>query len=291
MNQSVQQLITFQIMFKNRNLVIATKHRKEVVMMPLLSKALDVTCITIPDFDTDIFGTFTGEVKRDKDPFHALRQKCLKAMEISKCDLGIASEGSFGMHPSYFFTAADDELVIFIDKKNQLEIIARELSTETNFKGAEVKTEAELIEFAKQALFPTHGLILRKSKDNTTDILKDFDNLSELLQAFHKMMREFQTVFVETDMRAMNNPSRLLVIERATQKLIEKIQSNCPACETPGFSITTYKSGLLCSLCGSPTESTLSYVSECQRCQHTSELKYPNNKTKEDPMYCQKCNP
>ena len=278
-------------MFKNRNLVIATKHRKEVVIMPILSKTLGVNCLSIPDFDTDVFGTFTGEVKRDKDPFHTLRQKCLKAMEISKCDLGIASEGSFGMHPSCFFTAADDELVIFIDKKNNLEIIARELSTETNFKGAEVKTEAELIEFAKQALFPTHGLILRKSKDSTTDILKDFDNLAELIQAFHNMKNEFQTVFVETDMRAMNNPQRLRVIERATQKLMEKIQSNCPACQTPGFSITNYKSGLPCGVCSAPTESTISYVSECQRCQHTSEVQYPNNKTEEDPMYCSQCNP
>jgi len=29
-------------------------------------------------------------------------------MEASKCDLGVAIEGSFGGHPSMFFASADD---------------------------------------------------------------------------------------------------------------------------------------------------------------------------------------
>lgn len=33
--------------------------------------------------------------------------------------LGIASEGSFGPHPSMFFISADDEFLIYMDKKQQ----------------------------------------------------------------------------------------------------------------------------------------------------------------------------
>ena len=63
------------------------------------------------------------------------------AMKLSKYDLVVASEGSFGPHPSIPLVPADDEFLLFIDKKNDLEIIARELSIETNFNGSEIKNE------------------------------------------------------------------------------------------------------------------------------------------------------
>jgi hypothetical protein len=46
------------------------------------------------------------------------------------------------------------------------------------------------------------------------------------------------TTYVETDMRAMYNPSRMTVIQNATKKLVEKINSCCPNCNIPGFGIT-----------------------------------------------------
>jgi hypothetical protein len=49
------------------------------------------------------------------------------------------------------------------------------------------------------------------------------------------------TTFVETDMRAMYNPSRMTVIQNATKK--EKINSCCPHCNIPGFGITDAKRG------------------------------------------------
>jgi hypothetical protein len=59
----------------------------------------------------------------------------------------------------------------------------------------------------------------------------------------------------------------------------------------PGFGITDAKKGLECSLCGSPTNSTLSYIYICRHCEFTKEEMYPNKKTTEDPMYCDYCNP
>ena len=120
-------------MFQDRKLIIVTKHEKEKAIAPFLEKSLGVSCFVNENFDTDILGTFTGEIERELDPIATARQKCLMAMELTNCDLGIASEGSFGPHPTIFFVSADDEFLIFIDKKNNLEIIARELSTATNF--------------------------------------------------------------------------------------------------------------------------------------------------------------
>jgi hypothetical protein len=42
-------------------------------------------------------------------------------------------------------------------------------------------------------------------------------------------------------MRAMYNPSRMTVIQNATKKLVEKINSCCPHCNIPGFGITDAK--------------------------------------------------
>jgi len=278
-------------MHKGRNLVIATKHEKEKVIAPILEKELGVKCFTIPNLDTDQLGTFTGEVERKDDPITTARKKCLLAMELADCDMAIASEGSFGMHPSIFFVPADDEFLLFIDKKNDLEIIARELSTETNFNASEIKTKEELQSFAKNANFPSHGLILRKSKNDYSEIVKGISDFEQLINSFNYFCSNYGTPYIETDMRAMHNPMRLKVIEKATKKLAEKINTLCPECNTPGFAITDAKKGLKCELCNFPTKSVLSYIYECCKCSFKKEDKYPNNKFTEDPTYCDFCNP
>jgi hypothetical protein len=94
--------------FQNRKIIIATKHEKEQVIAPILEKELGVNCFVDETFDTDALGTFTGEIERELDPISTVREKCLRAMKANNCDLGIASEGSFGAHPSMFFINADD---------------------------------------------------------------------------------------------------------------------------------------------------------------------------------------
>ena len=278
-------------MFKNRTLLIATMHEKEKVLAPVFEEALGVTCVVAKDFDTDVLGTFTGEVNREDDPITTLRKKCNLAMEMYTCDLVVGSEGSFGPHPSLYFVHANDELVLLIDKKNNLEIFARELTTDTNFNGAEVSTESQLLEFATKAKFPSHALILRKSKDAYTHISKGITDVEFLKKTFNDLIDNYGIAYVETDMRAMYNPTRMAVIEKAAQKLVDKINSKCSQCSHPGFSITEAKPGLPCNLCRSSTRSTLSYIFTCQKCSFIKEQMYPHNKTMEDPMFCDYCNP
>lgn len=278
-------------MFRGRTLLIVTKHQKEKVIAPILEKELGVKCVVTENFDTDILGTFTGETERLDDPIITARKKCLMAMELNNCDLAIASEGSFGPHPTIFFVPADDELTLFIDKKNNLEIVARELSTETNFNGSEIKTEAELMDFAKIAKFPSHGLIIRKTNNELKEIVKGITNKEHLKSTFNFFISNYGKCFIETDMRAMYNPTRLKVIEKSTKKLADKINSLCPACNTPGFGITEVTQGLPCQLCNFPTKGILSYSYSCQKCSFSQEEKYPQGKKTEDPMWCDLCNP
>lgn len=278
-------------MFTGRKLLIVTKHNKEKVIAPVLESALGVECFTSNLFDTDELGTFTGEIERKSDSITTVRDKCILAMELTGCDLAIASEGSFGAHPQIPFIPADDELVLLLDKKNNLEFIERELSTDTNFNGAEIQNKDELISFANSVKFPSHALILKKSKDDFTEMQKGITDWDSLLNAFQFILQENNAAFVETDMRAMFNPTRMNVIKKAVEKLVNKINSLCPKCSTPGFSITKSRGGLLCSLCSFPTRSTLSYIYSCQRCDFIQEKMYPHGKTTEEPTYCDFCNP
>lgn len=278
-------------LFQKRKLLIATKHGKEEVIAPILQAALGVECIVNEDFDTDSLGTFSGEVERELDPISNARKKCLMAMQLSKCDLGVASEGSFGQHPTLFFANANDEFLIFIDKKNKLEIIARELSLETNFNGEEVSSLKELLDFCERVQFPSHAVILRRSKTDTRQLVKGITNVAQLEEAFHRLRKTTDSIYAETDMRAMYNPTRMKVIELAAQKLVDHISSVCPQCQTPGFVVSEVKSGLACRLCGSATKSTLSHIYVCQHCHFSKEVVHPHGKSHEDPMYCDYCNP
>lgn len=278
-------------MFNGRMLAIATKHRKEEVLAGPLEKELGVRCLMAQGLDTDLLGTFTGEIERKHDPITAARIKCEMAMEITGADLAVASEGSFGPHPELPFLHANEEIVLLLDRKNQLEIKAREITTDTNFNSRKIDSPAGLMEFARQVQFPSHGLILRSLAGDAPNLRKGIQDWETLVNAFTQLSAGGIPVQAETDMRAFCNPSRMKTIQKAAEKLIQRVKSTCPQCHTPGFGISDYRQGLPCSLCGAATRSVLSYVSACQKCSFTEEEFFPNGKKEEDPMYCDYCNP
>nr|WP_293873465.1 DUF6671 family protein [Flavobacterium sp.] len=278
-------------MFEGRKLVIATKHQKEAVIAPLLEQNLGVQCFVPNDFDTDALGTFTGEINRKEDALSTARQKCLLAMQKTSCDLGIASEGSFGPHPTIFMAHADDEFLVFIDKKNNLEIIVRELSLDTNFNATTINCFQNLVNLVNRIGFPEHAIILKNADANSNFTVKGIQSWELLEESYNKLATNNSPVVAETDMRALYNPTRMKVIKKATQKLVEKIKSCCPQCNTPGFGVVRTNLGLPCEWCGSPTNSTKSHTYRCQKCTFEQEKMYPNDKKTEDPMYCDHCNP
>jgi hypothetical protein len=186
---------------------------------------------------------------------------------------------------------ANEEWIVLIDKLNQLEIITREISTATNFSGQYVASQEELNQFAKEALFPSHALILRDSEGGVREIIKGLLDPNLLYKEFKRMLNSYGRVFVETDMRGMHNPTRMQVIESVTNKLVEKINCCCPSCHTPGFDIVQVITGLPCGTCTSPTRSVKTLIYGCSKCAFEQLIDYPDNKEMEDPMYCDYCNP
>ncbi len=278
-------------MFAGRKLLIVTKHGKEKVLAPVLEQALGVSCIVAEGFNTDLLGTFTGEVERKDDALSTLRRKCQEGLSALGYDLAVASEGSFGPHPSVFFSAGDDELVMLVDKQNSLEIVAREISLDTNFNGAEIYGPHQLEEFLGPACFPSHAVILRRKRNSSEGIVKGITDRGALERLSLDYLARYGSYYIETDMRAMYNPKRMDVIAKAAEKLAQKISARCPNCGQPGFGVTQGRSGLPCQLCGSATASTLSHIYCCAGCNYSEEKLYPNGRKTQEPMYCDYCNP
>ena len=278
-------------MFDKRKLFVATKHQKETVIAPILEKNLGVVCYTLAEFETDNLGTFSGEIKRINDPLTTLRIKCDQGRAYSNCDLVIANEGSFGQHPRLLFANADDELLMLKDYKNNLEIVVRELSLNTNLNSAKIENEQQLLDFAKKVHFPSHAIILKYKCKNIRKIFKGIQNEVFLIQKFKQLKADYGFAYAETDMRALYNPTRMQVIASTVEKLVAKINKKCPSCQTPGFEVVRMNEGLLCSNCNLPTRSILSWTYQCKTCKHTEEELYPKYKKTEDPTYCDNCNP
>ena len=277
--------------FEGRRLVIATKHQKEQVLRPLLEEALKVKVFVPENLDTDLLGTFSGEVQRKEDPLSTARKKCELAMEMTGCDLAIASEGSFGSHPEAFFLPANEEWLVFLDHKKGLEIYARHLSMETNFGGMEFQSLEELTAFSQKVLFPSHGLILRPGAERIDELVKGITDQKSLEECAAFLLKKYGKGYVETDMRAFLNPTRMKVIAETAAKLLEKIQCCCPSCSSPGFAVTAMVAGLPCEWCGTLTRSPLAYEKTCSHCSFTERILHPHDKSTEDPMYCDRCNP
>jgi hypothetical protein len=278
--------------FNGRTLVVATMHGKEKVILPALAARLGVRGVLAPGLNTDLFGTFTGEIPRDGSPLETARRKVLAALNATGASLGIASEGSFGPHPAIPFLAADAELLLLVDRDNGLEIVAQEISPDTNYGRKTCRTLAEVEVFAQRALFPSHALIVHGGEVHRKDLVtKGIADLARLREAAGAVLGRQGTVTVETDMRAFHNPSRMRVIAKATEMLLQKLTSPCPACGWPGFVPKEKIAGLPCGWCGEPTSLALALVSRCDKCDHTHKLHYPDGLRKSDPAYCEGCNP
>ena len=273
-------------LFRGRQLVIATMHGKETVVAPRLGQALGVVCRIAGGLNTDRFGTFSGEIPRTVSPLEAARQKIEEAMRLTGLTLAVASEGSFGPHPQIPFVAADTELLLLHDAETGLEVLAEVVSTDTNFASGVANSSSDLADFAEKTLFPAHGLILRNESGILAKGIHDWSVLEALAR---QVWDQGGTLTVETDMRAMHNPSRMRVIASCAEALTNKLASACPVCHWPGFSITERRPGLPCGQCGLPTRLRQTDVYTCKRCGFRDEKKVSDAAA--DPMYCDFCNP
>ncbi|MBW4508216.1 MAG: hypothetical protein KME64_17130 [Scytonematopsis contorta HA4267-MV1] len=281
--------------WQDRVAVLATMHQKEQVIAPILQEELGIKVIVPTNFNTDIFGTFTRDIERTGNQIEAARLKAEKILEQTRESIAIASEGSFAPHPAFPYVTSNREIIILIDKENDLEIIGEEFSIDTNHNHLVVKNIEQALKFAKKIGFPEHGLIAMSEEfpKDSSKIFKGIITEKQLVEAINYVITKSSTgtVHLETDMRAMFNPTRMKNIAKATRNLVKKINSSCPKCHTPGFEIIQRIEGLPCELCYAPTSLTRAVIYECKRCGYSEEKLFPDGKEFAEPSLCIYCNP
>jgi len=279
--------------FVGRVAVIATMHRKQEAIAPLVEVHLGACALVPQDFDTDRFGTFTGDIPRPDDPRATARLKATAALEHTGETLAIASEGSFGPHPQIPFLPCDRELVLLLDLHHQLEVVGEYLSTDTNYRRQTIQDLDAALAFAQAVGFPSHGLVVKPQGGQAGPWVKGIVTETQLVQAVTTALHQSPRgdVLLETDMRALYNPTRMGVIAQATEQLMATLGRHCPQCQYPGFALTQELPGLPCALCGSPTQLTQLQVYHCQHCQHRQRQPLVDRPTSADPAHCSYCNP
>jgi hypothetical protein len=271
--------------------VLGTRHGKERVIAPALEK-LGIDVEVLPALDTDRFGTFSREIPRVAPPRETARAKALAAIEEhGRATIGVASEGSFGPHPAVPFVPGGVELVILVDVAADIELLGTDVTMETNFRAEDVGSVEEAFGFAARVSFPSHGLIVMPYRDGAPDarcVVKGIVDARALEDAVRQAMRAGRA-WIETDMRAHVNPTRMQSIERAALALASAALSACPVCARPGYVVVERMRGLPCSDCGLPTAKARAEVLACAGCRRREER--PLGRAAASPAECDGCNP
>jgi hypothetical protein len=276
--------------YSGASFILLTKHGKERAITPRLARALRATVTVIDSFDTDRLGTFTREVPRFGNQLDAARKKAELATELTGCPLGLGSEGSFSPGP-FGLGSFNLEVITLVDRVRGLEITGAIRDPGHQAAGT-FETWDALADFAQKMKFPSHALVVRPNDENDPRIRKDLTDWDTLRAAFDEC-RSFSksgAVFVESDLRAHRNPSRMENIGAACEDLITRMLRFCPACQSPGFGLARLEAGLPCSSCGTPTNDWKAEEFRCVACTHLGS--HPRQDlTAADPSQCPRCNP
>lgn len=276
--------------YNSQKVAFLTQHGKEQFVAPLLDPFLDCQIVQVAGYDTDQLGTFSGEIKRIENQIETARNKARIGMRLANLPFGMASEGAFVADPFGGLMPWNIEVVLWIDDEDQFEVVGIAQGPARSLHRS-LRKIADLENFAQEAGFPAHHLILRPQSDQDTRMVKGIANWDQLRKAFiecHALSAN-GLVYAENDHRAFCSPTRQEMIVRATHDLMKKFESTCPACALPGFAVTGQKSGLTCRACGNTTKAPMSYIMKCNACHHSEEKK--STQQWADPSQCDFCNP
>lgn len=270
---------------------LLTRHGKARVLAPALEPVLGGVLQCIDDFDTDTLGNFTREIPRAGTQLEAARRKARIGMALAGAARGLGSEGAFGVDPFAGLAPWNVEIVVLIDTVRGIELVGVAQGPAMHAH-REVSDWQAAVAFAREARFPDHHLVVRADDQHAPGFEKGIDTMERLEAAFRRAQARSTAgrVFLESDLRAHANPTRMAMIARAAEDLAARYRSKCPRCDSPGFSVVERQGGLPCGECGAPTREMRTEVFKCPKCAHT-DLRVRADLTHADPGRCDLCNP
>ena len=275
--------------YKNERVLLASKHKKERVIRPVFFDKIGCEIYT-SDFDTDQFGTFTGEIPRTHNAYETCILKAKTAAIAADCSFSVASEGSFGPHPSTPFFASAHEIMVFVDLKNGWVIADQLVTAKTNYKMLKLHRGIEIESFLQSVQFPSHAVTLQVN-DTKEVIGKGIQDVSLLNHLIATGFTKGDELLLATDMRAMVNPKRMEALALLAEKLAARIVTCCLSCGAPGFGFISTAEQLSCSLCNGPTTMHRFEIWGCVACENKEKKPRHDNLEQADPTFCNCCNP
>lgn len=280
-----------------RRAVLASMHGKEAALALPFMAELGIELSAAPGIDTDQLGTFSGEIERVGSMLDVAERKARLGMETVGCDLGLASEGSFGPHPQIPFLPAGRELLTFIDAGRGLRI-SEALITETNYARTSARETSELQEFLTRIGFPSHAVVISPQREGRAltagaPLFKGVREIGALTRAIRlcAQFSEHGQAFVETDMRAHMNPTRMRSLRPLAERLAQRLAQLCQHCHAPGYGRVDVVRGLPCSTCGEPTDLVHLDLYGCLGCGVREQRPRADGQKATDPVNCPVCNP
>ncbi len=272
--------------YRGCTVVVPTLHGKGAAIARALSPLLGVGVLELT-VDTDRFGTFSGTVPRPGGAIGALTAKVQAARaRVGEECIVVASEGSYGPHPSMPWLTLGTEWLRFSDPMRGEFDVRR--STTRPFLGRRVVHElGELHEAIRALGFPSHAVTLRPVGAEVPPIV-GLSCAADVATHVRALLREHPGVEITNDLRAHLHPRRMRLIERTAWKLGIRLRTGCPACGGPGFGEPRTRIGLPCACCGSETSLPRARVTRCVVCAHEVEHPLPGAA---DPSLCPWCNP
>jgi hypothetical protein len=276
--------------YLDKSVSLLTKHGKERVIGQEIGNHLGMRLVHVDNFDTDYFGSFTRDIPRTGDQYQAAYAKAKKGMELAGLKMGMASEGSFSKDPYAGMIPWNKELIVFLDEDNEIEVVG----TSSNYAqcySATITRNDDLEMHLQKAFFPSHHLVVRLDHPESTIYTKGVSSREALEDVLKEYFQKSQSgqVYIENDLRAFANPTRMENIRVASLDLIQKLSSCCPSCGIPGFWIDELIPGLICEQCGHLTREIKARVYACKKCSHQEVVNTDRNFAK--PMNCEYCNP
>ena len=273
-------------------IALTTRHGKERALSRVFAAGLGAS-LQLCDHDTDQLGTFSGEIPRLEDAAATCRAKALLGMEATGLPLGLASEASFGPHPAMPMLPVGQELLLFLDQERNLCLIEQRVEWRTNYSHLMMEPGALPDAWLRQVRFPSHAVIARPSLPQTGCLFKGVSShkaLAELIERC-RLADPDGRVWLETDMRAHCNPTRMRSIRRLGIALVRRLQTPCSECGSPGWGLIDTEAGLPCSACGTPTELTRSEIWGCEACGLRQSQQRRDGRLSAEPGQCPWCNP
>ena len=275
--------------YAGKTAYLATQHGKGALIAPAFQSILDMDVVEVA-VNTDQLGTFAGEVERVGTPREVALKKAHLAISATTSPYGLASEGSIGVDPLIPFINSDIELIAFVDKTLGIEVVESIRSTEIVAASVRVDKNTDLQEFLSKADFPRHRIIVRSLDIPVSFAVKGIATAAELDNALTQGFANFESLVVESDLRAHCSPSRQANIASVAQKLATRLAALCPECSTPGWGVQGFTKGLPCSECGEISHEALkSEILGCAKCSYKADGKVLAVAI--DPSQCNVCNP